>query len=218
MRDRATRVVQRHGLVPRVARLMLVSILSVLLGQGCSSLSSHYFIVPEPEDEWAEDPGNPDSVALYRGNGFEVRLEAPIFGGRWQHSMGPCLFPVIPIRKEWPGMNTELHVYIRTEAPARREIDAVDWPLLARIPTMEGMFGGMETRELRPMHLFNEEEVGLMHHYRLIYRESTSELDSFIVRGAVYIDGNRIDLPALEFDKKGKLYYDPYTTQFLEVL
>lgn len=198
---------------------VLVGLLVSLPGvTGCSSLSSNYWMEAQQDNGWIASPQPYGSLASFTEQGLAVELSAPYFGGSKQHSLGPCLFPFIPLGKLMPGPGLELRISVRLPEPRRIQIKPEDWTIRIRTRNMEGMFGEEIIQEAAPSMTYGTEGQGSLTDAKLMYQVYGHAVESFTVQGAIRVDNRRIELPVLEFEKEGTLHYVPYTTQFLNLL
>ena len=196
----------------------LLIALFLLPGMGCSSLTSHYSMEPQEESGWTVRSEYSGRVASFREPGLELDIVTPFFGGSKQHSLGPCLFPVIPLGKVMSGPGLQLRISVRPDEASRIEIKPEDWTIRLRTRNMEGMFGEVVVEEAAPTAFYDLEGQGQLPEASLHYGIYGPSVESFSVQGAVWLDGRRIELPLPEFETVGTLQYIPYTTQILNLL
>ena len=190
--------------------LGLILILSLL--SGCSSLRSHYSMVPVEEAEWKTQGDG----AAYRSEAFEINIRVPI-SGTWQHSMGPCLLPAIPITRDLPQ---PLQIWIRVQAKssAKVQLNRNDWVAVLRAQEFGETFpDDIEIRSQVASDSLEQLEDGSVR-YRFVFSHFDNEFEDFILKGSILVNGKKVDLPALAFERESDLDYTPYTTKILDLM
>lgn len=210
---------------------------------SCSTYHSHYYQKPlENKAGWkvlSEESNlgyDKQYFAEYRNDRIKISVKVPLSGNRQQFA-GPVLIPFLPIKKDRP-MPLQVHFRIDTVRGIRWEAYPGRWNAVTKGEDPFGNFPKEEVKTSRPFRVVipnslpdqNQEQTNFPEDWKLNGKDSTMlqifyhdaydlSFFEFTLTNMVFmVDGIRIDIPPLVFERKSEGRYNPYTPQFLDVL
>ncbi|MEQ8350739.1 MAG: hypothetical protein RH862_04600 [Leptospiraceae bacterium] len=200
-----------YRLPRKTAALALVGLSFILLG-SCSSLRSHYSMVPIQEAGWQVS----ENSAIYRTEDFQVRINVPL-SGTWQHSMGPCLIPVLPVTRDLPRP-LEVWIEFETSPGSRIDLKKDEWLASLRAQEFGETFPDDYQIESKVASAYEETTETGGTRFKLFFDRYDNEFVDFNLKGTIYLNGKIVPLPLLSFERESDLDYTPFTTKILDLL
>ncbi len=183
-----------------------------LLTADCSSLRSLYSMVPVQETGWQIISDR----AVFRDGTHEIQVYVPL-SGSWQHSMGPCLLPVLPVTRDFPRP-LEIWVDVKSSNAKGIELEGSDWLATLRAQEFGETFPDDYEIKSRVASLTREKLSEDELRYRLTFSQFDNEFEDFSVQGALKVNGKRVAVPSIQFERQSDLDYTPFTTKILDLI
>lgn len=180
------------------------------------------------------EPYSPVSYAEFSNDDLLVRISVPL-SGRRQHTVGPCLLPLIPVRRDY---RTDLYINIEIQANAESEliIDPGQWTLEIIGPGQDCLDCEETTRTLSPHHIQIKRYTGATDLERMdvgpaVNWNGNADLRLLTITGgditfhtftlknlSFDVNGELVQLPPITFHRKSRMDYTPWTTDALEII
>ncbi len=206
---------------------------------SCSTFNSDYYMEPREKAGVGTRTAKWADYAEIRAADYVVSIRVPVSGSR-RHCLGPALFPFVPTVREWPQA-LQLEMVIAPKNPkAKVRMDPSKWKAHVRGEEFGKTFPKDEFKTLQPYTVFfhegtaplnlNSKGIGSWKPKQVpfefsgsaVARVNFAEYDNrfidFELRDmAVEIDGKEHRLPTIQFKRKSRWKYTPWTLKIFDM-